>query len=101
MRQKKYKLYLSGNVFERDYENLCKKFNSYENLHDNFYEVIINPMRIYKKNWSKKRKIMCNLYNLIIKSNSISMLPGYQFSKLCKLELKISKILKYKIIINF
>ena len=56
------------------------------------------PIDVCKEHWSWFRCMTVCIFNLVFRCNKISLLHNWKHSRGAKIEYKIAKILKYKII---
>ena len=61
------------------------------------YEVVV-PIEICKPHWSWFWCMVVCVLNLVFRCNKISLLHNWQHSKGARIECKIAKFLKYKVI---
>ena len=61
------------------------------------YNVVV-PVEICKQHWSWYRCMVVCIFNLIFRCNKISLLHNWQHSKGARIEYKIAKFLRYKIV---
>lgn len=91
------KIFISGRVSGLHYDYAYQKFASANKLLEKMGYKVINPMCICHRNWSWIRCMAVCIWNLI-QCDAIYMLEDWDLSKGSKIEYRIARMLKKKII---
>lgn len=99
MKTKHKSCYISGKITGESYISCYYKFRTEEEaITFSTGRKVVNPMKICKSHWSWLRCMIVCLWHLITHCDTIVMLDDWEKSKGATIELKVAKLLRYKII---